>query len=101
MTNKHFLKKYELFLMQQLKHDRCITAFNEIKEFIVEMEKKQNVEKFETIKDKPPSFPPTHIFSFSYFWSSRHVFPLYGRLETPSRCQSLWPSEVRVTRRTD
>jgi hypothetical protein len=63
---------------EQLKHDRCITAFNEIKEFIVEMEKKQNVVKFETIKDKPPSFPPTHIFSFSYFRSSRHGFPLYA-----------------------
>ena len=63
---------------EQLKHDRCITAFNEIKEFIVAMEKKQNVVKFETIKDKPPSFPPTHIFSFSYFRSSRHGFPLYA-----------------------
>jgi hypothetical protein len=63
---------------EQLKHARCITAFNEIKEFIVEMEKKQNVVKFETIKDKPPSFPPTHIFSFSYFRSSRHGFPLYA-----------------------
>jgi hypothetical protein len=63
---------------EQLKHDRCITAFNEIREFIVEMEKKQNVVKFETIKDRPPSFPPTHIFSFSYFRSSRHGFPLYA-----------------------
>lgn len=68
----------ELRKPEHLKHERCVTVFNEIKEFIVEMEKMQNVVKFETIKDKPPSFPPTHIFSFSYFRSSRHGFPLYA-----------------------
>lgn len=62
----------------QLKHERCIIAYEEIKEFVVEMEKKQNVVKFDSIKDKPPSFPPTHIFSFSYFRASRQGFPLYA-----------------------
>jgi len=62
----------------QLKHERCIIAYEEIKEFIVEMEKKQNLVKFDSIKDKPPSFPPTHIFSFSYFRASRQGFPLYA-----------------------
>ena len=75
---------------EQLKHERCITAFNEIKEFIVEMEKKQNVVKFETIKDKPPSFPPTHIFSFSYFRSSRNGFPLYATARNAIR-----PTDIR------
>ncbi len=62
----------------QLKHERCIIAYKEIKEFVVEMEKKQNVVKFDSIKDKPPSFPPTHIFSFSDFRASRQGFPLYA-----------------------
>ena len=62
----------------QLKHERCIIAYEEIKEFVIEMEKKQNIVKFDSIKDKPPSFPPTHIFSFSYFRASRQGFPLYA-----------------------
>jgi hypothetical protein len=62
----------------QLKHERCTIAYEEIKEFVVEMEKKQNLVKFDSIKDKPPSFPPTHIFSFSYFRASRQGFPLYA-----------------------
>ncbi len=62
----------------RLKHERCIIAYEEIKEFVIEMEKKQNIVKFDSIKDKPPSFPPTHIFSFSYFRASRQGFPLYA-----------------------
>jgi hypothetical protein len=62
----------------QLKHERCIIAYEEIKEFIIEIEKIQTVVKFDSIKDKPPSFPPTHIFAFSYFRASRKGFPLYA-----------------------
>jgi hypothetical protein len=62
----------------QLKHERCIIAYKEIKEFVIEMEKKQNLVKFDSIKDEQPSFPPTHIFSFSYFRSSRKGFPIYA-----------------------
>ena len=62
----------------QLKHKRCILTYEEIKEFVIEMEKKQDSVKFDSIKDKPPSFPPTHIFSFSYFRTSRKGFPLYA-----------------------
>ena len=62
----------------ELQHPRCITAYQEIKEFIKQMEAKQSIVKFDSIKDKPPSFPPTHIFSFSYFRSSKNGFPLYA-----------------------
>jgi hypothetical protein len=62
----------------ELKNERCITTYQEIKTFIDEIEKKQKDIKFETIKDKPPTFPPTHIFSFAYFSSSRNGFPLYA-----------------------
>lgn len=62
----------------KLQHPRCITAYQEIKEFIKQMEAKQSIVKFDSIKDKPPSFPPTNIFSFSYFRSSKNGFPLYA-----------------------
>lgn len=82
---KKVAKKYalnppitEIRKPETLKHNRCITALAEIKKFIVEMESKQDVTKFEAIKDKAPIFPPTHIFSFSYFRSSRDGFPLYA-----------------------
>ncbi len=68
----------ELRKPEQLIHERCIKAFKEIKDFILEIEKKQSLVKFEAIKDKPPSFPRTHIFSFAYFRSSRDGFPLYA-----------------------
>ena len=82
---KKVAKKYalnptitEIRKPEKLKHNRCITALAEIKQFIVEMEKKKDVTKFDAIKDKAPIFPPTHIFSFSYFRSSRDGFPLYA-----------------------
>ena len=62
----------------QLNHERCITAYEEVKEFISSMEAKQSIVKFSSIKDKPPSFPPTNIFSLAYFRSSKEGFPLYA-----------------------
>jgi hypothetical protein len=62
----------------QLCHERCITAYEEVKEFISSMEAKQSIVKFSSIKDKPPSFPPTNIFSLAYFRSSKDGFPLYA-----------------------
>ena len=62
----------------ELKHERCVKAYQEIREFILEMETKQNVVKFDSIKDKPPTFPPAHIFSFAYFRSSRNGIPVHA-----------------------
>ena len=63
---------------EHLKHDRCIATYKEIKEFVAELEKKPGVVKFDTVKDKSPSFPPTHAFSFEYFRSSRNGVPVYA-----------------------
>jgi hypothetical protein len=68
----------ELRKPEHLKHERCITAYKEIKEFVTELEKKPGVVKFDTIKDKPPSFPPTHAFSFEYFRTSKNAIPVYA-----------------------
>lgn len=62
----------------QLTHKRCITAYEEVNEFVSRMEAKQSIVKFDSIKDKPPSFPPTNIFSFAYFRSTKDGFPLYA-----------------------
>jgi len=68
----------ELRKPEDLKHERCITTYKEIKEFVTELEKKPGVVKFDTIKDKSPSFPPTHAFSFEYFRSSKNAIPVYA-----------------------
>jgi hypothetical protein len=76
---------FQLRELNQLKHHRCINAYKEIKEFIVEMEKKQTLVTFESIRNKAPSFPPTHLFSFSYFRTSRNSFPLYATARNAMR----------------
>jgi len=66
----------DLRTTERLEHERCISTFHEITEFIAELEKKPGVAPFESIKDKVPIFPPTHAFSFSYFRSSRKGIPV-------------------------
>jgi len=75
----------ELRKPEDLKHERCITTYKEIKEFVTELEKKPGVVKFDTIKDKSPSFPPTHAFSFEYFRSSKNAIPVYATAKNAIR----------------
>ena len=59
----------------QLHDIRCIRTAEAIHEFIKELEKKAG-QNFDSERDKPAQWPPTNLFSFSYFYSSNDQIPI-------------------------
>ena len=68
----------------QLHDIRCIRTAESIKEFIKELEKKTG-QNFDSIRDAPEKWPPTNLFGFSYFYSSKDQIPIVATSKNASR----------------
>lgn len=70
--------------IDQLHDLRCIRTAEAIKAFIKGLEKKEG-RTFDSVKDAPTKWPPTNLFTFSYFYSREEQIPIVATAKNAIR----------------
>lgn len=69
------LESYEVRTINKLKDLRCVQTAAAITAYIKELEKRSK-QSYDSVKDAPPKWPPTSVFSYQYFYSRKEQIPI-------------------------
>lgn len=64
------LESYEVRTINKLKDLRCVQTAVAITAYIKELEKRSK-QSYDSVKDAPPKWPPTNVFTYQYFYSRK------------------------------
>lgn len=69
------LESYEVRTINKLKDLRCVQTAAAITAYIKELEKRSK-QSYDSVKDAPPKWPPTNVFTYQYFYSRKEQIPI-------------------------
>jgi len=82
------LQNYEIRDVADLKDLRSVRTAEAIGKHIAELEKRSQ-QSYDKVKDQPPKWPPSNVFTYKYFYSGKEQIPIRATTKNALRAVCL------------